>query len=906
MDTRDAVIGPSPQYGNVAVRQLTVRSDFGHDSPVRKSDKSGVDSAQLALDAVQRRPQEAIAIAQRVLAGVGTHGPADERATAERAIGLAMRELNDLPAAVRHLRRSVRLAERGGSLEIAALARMSLGYALASSGRNVAALRAVSTALSSLTGVDAGRARMQRGVVLHYCGRYEDAVRDYTAAVEIAQQQGDLLLEARARNNRGTMQANRGTSGGNDLERSEAIFRELGLELAAADVRWNIGTAAARRGEVAAALRAFGEVEQEYRTLEIPRPALLLDRLELLLSIPLIDEAAAVAAAAVRELDRRGMASDLAEALLGQARVALLAGDLDTVATAATRARRLFHRQDRRAWAALARSVELRADFRRGTRTVGLLAATVRTAALLDETAWPGPALTARIEAAQVAADLGRSGTARDLLVVAGRARRGGTANRRAQGWYATALLRRLDGQDHAASAALHRGLAVLDAHRASLGATELRASSGAHGQDLAAEGLDIAVASGRAAQVLAWAERWRATTLRMAPVSPPRDQALADALAELRVVSAALESATLDGRPAQPQRRRQAHLEHQIRELARQADGGGAVARSPGLRRLADALGRSVLLELVTHRERILAVVLRDGKATMHDLGPLDTALDQTRLQRFALRRLVTRGDSAAAHRALTYTSGILDSQLLLPLRRHIDTRPLVIVPVGQLHALAWSVLPTCAGRPITVAPSSAAWLRAVARIGPDGAAVLVAGPRLPAAEDEVGALAAAQPGLTLLTGAAATADAVMSAMNGAGLAHIAAHGVFRGDNPLLSTIELADGPLTAYELERLSRPPDCVVLSACESGLSAIRPGDELMGFATVLLSVGTRSLIASLLPVPADQTTGLMLQVHERLRAGRGPAQALADAQHSLAVSGDGIARATAAAFMCFGAG
>src|SRR5207247_2491676 len=130
--------------------------------------------------------------------------------------------------------------------------------------------------------------------------------------------------------------------------------------------------------------------------------------------------------------------------------------------------------------------------------------------------------------------------------------------NRRAQGWYATALLRRLDGQDHAASAALRRGLAVLDAHRASLGATELRASSGAHGQELASEGLDIAVASGRAAQVLAWAERWRATTLRMAPVSPPRDQALADALAELRMVSAAVESATLDGRPAQPQRRRQ------------------------------------------------------------------------------------------------------------------------------------------------------------------------------------------------------------------------------------------------------------------------------------------------------------------------------------------------------------
>ncbi len=872
------------------------------------SDESGEDSAQLALDAVQRRPREAIAIAQRVLARTAAGGPADERATAERAIGLALRELNDLPAAVRHLRRSVRLAERGGSPGVAALARMSLGYALANSGHNVAALRAVSAALVALTGLDAGRARMQRGVVLHYCGRYDEAVRDYTAAVEIAQQQSDLLLEARARNNRGVLtRIHRGTARGrDDFDRSEAIFRELGLDLAAADVRWNIGTAAAQRGEVAAALRVFAEVEQEYRALDVPRPALLLDRLELLLSIPLIDEAAEVAAAAVGELDRRGMASDLAEALLGQARVALVADDMDTATAAAARARRLFQRQGRRAWAALARSVELRADFRRGTRTVAQLTTMVHTAALLDDTGWPGPALTIRIEAARVATHLGRTAAARELLLAASRARRGGTASQRAQSWYATALLQRRDGQDRAASAALRRGLAVLDAYRASLGATELRASSGAHGQELAREGLDIAVASGRPTQVLAWAERWRATALRMTPVSPPRDQQLAGALAELRMVSSEVESATLEGRPAQLHRRRQVHLEQQIREMARRADGGGEVTRPPGPRPLADALGEAVLVELVAHRGRILAVVLRDGRATLHDLGPLDDVLHQTRLQRFALRRLVTRGDSDAARHAAVHTSGVLDGQLLAPLRRRLAERPLVVVPIGQLHALAWSALPTCVGRPVTVAPSAAAWLRAVAHTGPDGTAVLVAGPRLPAADAEVAALAAAQPGVRRLTGADAKADAVMSAMNGARLAHIAAHGTFRGDNPLLSTIELADGPLTAYELERLSQPPGCVILSACESGLSAIRPGDELMGFAAVLLGAGTRTLVASLLPVPADPTTELMLQVHQRLRAGSGPAQALADAQRSFAAGGDGIAQATAAAFMCFGAG
>src|SRR5689334_13238918 len=92
---------------------------------------SGAGTAQAALDAVQRYPREAIAIAQRVLAG-GPPVGADERSTAERAVGLALRELNDLPGALRHLRRAVRAAS---TPRARALARMSLGYVLANAGR---------------------------------------------------------------------------------------------------------------------------------------------------------------------------------------------------------------------------------------------------------------------------------------------------------------------------------------------------------------------------------------------------------------------------------------------------------------------------------------------------------------------------------------------------------------------------------------------------------------------------------------------------------------------------------------------------------------------------------------------------------------------------------------------------
>ncbi|MFY1636496.1 CHAT domain-containing protein [Solwaraspora sp. WMMB335] len=887
---------------------------------------SGVDPAQRALDSVQRYPHDAISIARQVLA---SPSDAAARSTAERAIGLALRELNDLPGAIRHLRRAVRAS---ADPRLRALARMSLGYVLASSGRTTAALRAVTLALPQLTGADAGRARMQRGVVLHYRGRFDEAVRDYDVAVSIAQRERDPLLEARARNNRGLLNAHLnahlngepgpGPGSDDDLHRAAAIFNRLGLDLAAADARWNSGIAAGQRGDVAGALHCFTAVDAEYRRLAVPRPALLLDRFELLLSVPLIDEAVSVAGTAVTELSRLGMASDLAEALLAQARAALLAGDLATAAETAAAARSRFRRQGRRAWATLARHVELRAAYARGTRTTALLASMVRTADQLDATGWPGPALATRIEAARLAAGLGRQARAVELLRIAALARRRGTAPRRAQGWYALALRHRLAGDEARAVRALRRGLAVLDGHRASLGATELRAHSGAYGQELAAEGLDIVIGHGAPAQVLTWAERWRANALRMRRVSPPADPDLATALTELRMVSAALEDALLAGNPVQALRGSQARLEQRIRELTRGVDGGGELLAPPGAAQLAAALGDAVLLELVAHGERLRAVLVRDGQVTLHDLGSLADAVRTARLHRFGLRRLVTTGDGADARAGVAHTAGALDRQLFDPVRGQLADRPLVVVPIGELHAVAWSGLPSCAGRAVTVTPSATAWLRAADApvTGSPRPPVLVAGPRLPAAETEVRQLTAVLPDARALTGAAATAERVTEALNGAGLAHIAAHGRFRADNPLFSTLELADGPLTAYELERLTSPPGCVVLSACDSGLAGVRPGDEVMGFTAVLLALGTRCLIATVLPVPADLTTSLMLELHRRMRAGDRPAVALAGAQQAFLagaagpVGPDGTAaghptgagHATAAAFVCFGAG
>jgi CHAT domain-containing protein len=144
-----------------------------------------------------------------------------------------------------------------------------------------------------------------------------------------------------------------------------------------------------------------------------------------------------------------------------------------------------------------------------------------------------------------------------------------------------------------------------------------------------------------------------------------------------------------------------------------------------------------------------------------------------------------------------------------------------------------------------------------------------------------------------------------VAEALDGVGLAHIACHAHLRADHPHLSSLELADGPLTVYDLEHLRRAPARVVLSACDSGVSSERPGDELLGFLTALFSLGTRAVVASVVPVPDLETAPLMLALHDEVLAGATVPQGLRVAQRRAVDVADPAAFVTAVAFVAFGA-
>ncbi len=531
---------------------------------------------------------------------------------------------------------------------------------------------------------------------------------------------------------------------------------------------------------------------------------------------------------------------------------------------------------------------------------------------VLAAAGWPAAALDARLLAARLALDRGRTGQGCRQLQQASRGRRRGPAALRARAWYAEALLRLAAGNRRAATAAVGAGLRILDEHRATLGATDLRAHVVGHRTELAELGLRIALHEARPRRVLAWAERGRARHLLMRPARPPDDPVLAGALAELRATVAEIDQARGAGRGAARLVQRQVELEEAIRDHCRRQVGEAALPAQGAvpLDSLGDALGDAALVEFVQLDGVLHAVTMARGRVRLHQLGPVAPLRDLVERLPFALHRLA-RHHAAAASRSAAATvlqdaAERADAILLRPLAPELGDGPLVLVPTGPLQSLPWSILPSCAGRPVSVSPSAALWHAASrpAAAAAAGRVVVAAGPGLPGARVEAEQVAAVH-GTTPLLGQAATVEAVAAALNRASLAHLAAHGRVRADNPLFSSLRLSDGPLTVYDLERQERVPDTVVLAACDSGRAVVRAGDELLGLSATFLSHGTRQLVASVVPVPDAETAPLMVAFHRLLAAGRPAAAALAESQQQVARE-QTRAMAASAGFVCIGAG
>ncbi len=155
-----------------------------------------------------------------------------------------------------------------------------------------------------------------------------------------------------------------------------------------------------------------------------------------------------------------------------------------------------------------------------------------------------------------------------------------------------------------------------------------------------------------------------------------------------------------------------------------------------------------------------------------------------------------------------------------------------------------------------------------------------------LPFARAEAEQVAAGYPDRTLLVGEQATLDRVRDLLPSADVVHLACHGYASPLHPEGSALVLSgDGRLTLGELMRSQVAARCVLLSACQTAVSGWSLPDEVVALPTSLLQAGAAGVIGSLWRVPDSAAAVLMVDVHERLRAGAEPAGALAGAQRWL---------------------
>lgn len=847
-------------------------------------------------------PEQARAEALAVIA----EGDDDPVATviAQRTLALALRHLVGPTAGVHVVREAIRLATQHGLHRPAAEARVTYAAILADLGRIDAALVECDRAAAVLRGNDAGPLFAQRALILSRAGRNEEALSDYSKALPLLRATRDTAFQVLAYMNRANVLTYIGriTAAERDLRTGIALAQAHEMRAVLAMLSANLGFVMTRKGNIPLALRHFED------SLRGPQGYVLwgavYDRAEALLGVGLANEARESLEAHIGDVADAGFAVDIAEWHLMLAHAALTGDDPEAAHSFARKAFGEFTKQSRPRWALLARQLEIRARWASGERTAKLATGARDTHAKLAAAGWQVAALHCLLVAGRVELDRGRLQMARGDLAQAAQARRRGPADLRAAAWYAEALLRLAGNDSRGAAAALKAGLKVVDEHAATLGATDLRVHASGLGADLAGEGVRLAIASGKPVAVLEWIERFRAGALRRRPVRPPSDSKLAADLAELRRVTAELTEATAAGKDSRALRAAQLQLEEAVRARSRHATGRRGPTGGLDIADLVAMLGERALVEILRVDDAMFAVTAVEGRLRLTSLGEYPEALKEQESLRFSLHRMARRHGSkaslTAAETTADHTAANLEELLLRPVLDIVGDRELVIVPTGDLHALPWPTLPSLRGRAVCVAPSATTWLAAMkANAKParraESRVVLVAGPRLEHAADEVKSLAKLYSKPHLMAGTKAAADDVRAALDGAELVHIAAHGKFRADNPQFSAIELADGPLTVYDLERVRRAPRRIVLSACDSGLSAVHPGDELMGLAGAVFSLGTSTLIASVVPVADDLTKALMLELHQQLCNGASPSQALATAQQRVRADG----------FVCFGA-
>jgi CHAT domain-containing protein len=305
-----------------------------------------------------------------------------------------------------------------------------------------------------------------------------------------------------------------------------------------------------------------------------------------------------------------------------------------------------------------------------------------------------------------------------------------------------------------------------------------------------------------------------------------------------------------------------------------------------------------------------------------------------ETSLSRTALLEHIRALTAAIATGNERGAAAQLYSDLIAPANLPNDNLPIVIVPDdatnGIPYPVLWDTLRSqylIERQPIIVAPNATSFIeirrhlptrRRPARLFAVGdptfdAALFPGLVRLPAAAEEVFAIAKLYDESACLTATDATAARLTAGLRRANVIHIAAHSVRNATDALLSGFVLATSArasalLTVRDIASLSLPlRPVVVLAGCQTGRKADGASD-LQSLAAAFVVSGSSSVIGSLWDIDDADAAEVSREFHQQLRQGFSASVALQATQLAMLRSNDpALSRPrTWAAFETYGSG
>jgi tetratricopeptide (TPR) repeat protein len=238
------------------------------------------------------------------------------------------------------------------------------------------------------------------------------------------------------------------------------------------------------------------------------------------------------------------------------------------------------------------------------------------------------------------------------------------------------------------------------------------------------------------------------------------------------------------------------------------------------------------------------------------------------------------------------------LYDQLLRPIEKEITGSRLIIVPVGVLNYVPFHALHN--GREYALerfetsySPSAGVWSALQERILRKIKNSLLMGyadERIPLVEGEIREIQTIVPHPTTLVGGSATFSGFLENASKFDLIHLACHGKFRAENPMFSSLHLADGWITVRDICSQKLRAGLVTLSACETGLSKVFAGEEILGLARGFLTAGADTMVVSLWAVNDVAAGHLMSDFYKNLQRGESIQASLREAQMAFVERGE----------------